>query len=1307
NAYESAKTTYEDVVKAMVTGWLMKAREKADPAVWEQAVNNWQLLMSAYLKQFEKSAREAGIALKADLRAPPAEATEEMLRQVMGTVSTEFSAIFQSAVQNVQRTTPGQQAVRTVVNDVDDLYESLTPAQHEGINAVIKSVIDAGAYQTGSLRVRVRNEATGKMEYQEVVVYRLEGLKEAIETYNVNPTFGEAIPLDLEVHPGRGVDHSGSNLYMSRAAADALNNRQLQRLARHEVYHILNPDRTEQQAIDAMKDDLEDVRERFRSVEAARVAAKGIPEVSVYDESALESKLAADTSYGAAAAKHIQAAKTKIAAVKSEGNAAEAARLENELRQWMKTVEARRGNIDRMQNVLTDENYNGYDVIIVSSSTPDEAEYQQKVLEGLFAGRQTSNKELGNQVCILSVLDESEGGQIIGQGLSWLRAVEMYRDWAIKNGLEATDLDALFSQDKIKIAVYHNGGKGERASPATQSLGNSRGAQKIVGTVTAANGERADIELIPAVILSTAGAAITNNGSRVDTFWANQVSFGTIDLANLQRSNSQFDKLVIKLPADPKKKDLFDYGTAVINDYIVKFLANKSLTVKNPATGQFEDNPKFEKELSELLRSPNGSFDFGSFSMSRDMHYALIEYWKNKGIFDKIERDKKAGIARDIDPAFVQIVVPLMSGLMGKDMPAGLPTADELRVMTPEQREAALNDVYAKLVALMPADHAAALDKIYNAQKKGELDKDKRDSVLESIEFLIMYPQLFGDRSKVVGSIDLGADSHWFAYKRMLDLSNEKFLMLSDILGKNVELNGRGEVVETPLDALNLDEVRAEDARRIRGINRDAVATFVVNGELITLTLDQVREGWRDAKNDITVKGSIIHGNTVLMPGSKVINSVISDSQGKIVATNSYVESSVAVEIDAANSIVYKASDKDVVKADKEIVADAYRAPDREGNVQISDERFPAGLTRMRAPIGYDPKPSNPVLNAAGEMIQDDKRFGDNRYSFQDIRNMECNRAANDEVETTNKDAVRMGAGMVLPGMAAGLSFEEAYGFVVKEAAEKIERIREMDPKYVSLKNGTSGMRGMVAQSEAESALIKPEMTPEQIENTRERISRQIASEGFMSDMECYINVRGFIRFLYAQGDIVKGSTIVFGGDRRPSTPRIAAAIQQAIVDEGCVPECAGLVSSPALAYYAVQNGIPSVMITGSHIPADRNGIKFTKKSGEVLKSDEMPIASGVRAARNDVYGMRPDLRLFNDGGMFKPNSRPEVQVNSKKDVMEFYVQRYLSALPSDYLKGARMVLYQHSAVGRDALEKIFRGLGAEVITIGRSETFV
>ena len=52
-------------------------------------------------------------------------------------------------------------------------------------------------------------------------------------------------------------------------------------------------------------------------------------------------------------------------------------------------------------------------------------------------------------------------------------------------------------------------------------------------------------------------------------------------------------------------------------------------------------------------------------------------------------------------------------------------------------------------------------------------------------------------------------------------------------------------------------------------------------------------------------------------------------------------------------------------------------------------------------------------------------------------------------------------------------------------------------------------------------------------------------------------------------------------------------------------------------------------MVTGSHIPFDRNGIKFTRPSGEVMKADEQHILAAVAAARRAEYEKPFEQSLF------------------------------------------------------------------------------
>ena len=197
-----------------------------------------------------------------------------------------------------------------------------------------------------------------------------------------------------------------------------------------------------------------------------------------------------------------------------------------------------------------------------------------------------------------------------------------------------------------------------------------------------------------------------------------------------------------------------------------------------------------------------------------------------------------------------------------------------------------------------------------------------------------------------------------------------------------------------------------------------------------------------------------------------------------------------------------------------------------------------------------------------------------------------------------------------------------------------------------------------------------------------------------MTDRVCYDYTAGFLGHMADEGEFAPGGEVALAGDLRPSTPRILAACARAIRDLGGVPVFCGYVPTPALALFAFARGIPSLMVTGSHIPADRNGIKFYRSAGEVLKADEAGMSRQVvdlGQGRFDAAGM-----------LVEPETLPPVT-----DAVTAYVQRYIDHFGAGALTGKRVGVYQHSAVGRDVLAQILTGLGAEITLLGRSEVFV
>jgi phosphomannomutase len=202
-----------------------------------------------------------------------------------------------------------------------------------------------------------------------------------------------------------------------------------------------------------------------------------------------------------------------------------------------------------------------------------------------------------------------------------------------------------------------------------------------------------------------------------------------------------------------------------------------------------------------------------------------------------------------------------------------------------------------------------------------------------------------------------------------------------------------------------------------------------------------------------------------------------------------------------------------------------------------------------------------------------------------------------------------------------------------------------------SLKFGTSGLRGLVTE---------------------------------LVGLPTYAHVRAFCAMLREDG--VAGEVLI-GRDLRSSSPLIASQCAQAVADAGLIPIDCGAVPTPALALAAMSAGSPAIMVTGSHIPDDRNGLKFYRAEGEIDKSDEQRI-----------------LALYASLAL---SAAPDVSVRpSSRDVLAGYVGRY-AAFFGRALEGMTVGVYEHSSVGRDVIREILSALGATPVGLGRSDRFI
>lgn len=164
------------------------------------------------------------------------------------------------------------------------------------------------------------------------------------------------------------------------------------------------------------------------------------------------------------------------------------------------------------------------------------------------------------------------------------------------------------------------------------------------------------------------------------------------------------------------------------------------------------------------------------------------------------------------------------------------------------------------------------------------------------------------------------------------------------------------------------------------------------------------------------------------------------------------------------------------------------------------------------------------------------------------------------------------------------------------------------------------------------------------------------------------------------------GGGVHVGWDLRPSSPEIAAVVAGAVRATGLGVIGAGPVPTPALALASMSAGHAAVMVTGSHIPADRNGLKFYVPTGEIAKTDEAAILGNLGKGAGQGVAFDPGT----DTG-----------------VLEAYARRYADAFGPEALKGLKVGVYEHSSVARDVMHRVLRALGAETVAIDRSETFI
>lgn len=201
---------------------------------------------------------------------------------------------------------------------------------------------------------------------------------------------------------------------------------------------------------------------------------------------------------------------------------------------------------------------------------------------------------------------------------------------------------------------------------------------------------------------------------------------------------------------------------------------------------------------------------------------------------------------------------------------------------------------------------------------------------------------------------------------------------------------------------------------------------------------------------------------------------------------------------------------------------------------------------------------------------------------------------------------------------------------------------------------------------------------------------------GLVTDLEgraSALYTMAFVRHLASAGLLEPGGSVLVARDFRSSSPSIAATVLGTLAREGFRPIDCGTIPTPALALFGMKISAPSLMITGSHIPDDRNGIKFYRADGEIDKHDELSISAMANTIASDI-----DCVI---------DFSPGAGVDTQADVQALFMARYSNIIAPKALAGLKIGVYQHSTVARDMMVEVLKRHGASIVALGRSEHFI
>jgi phosphomannomutase/phosphoglucomutase len=176
------------------------------------------------------------------------------------------------------------------------------------------------------------------------------------------------------------------------------------------------------------------------------------------------------------------------------------------------------------------------------------------------------------------------------------------------------------------------------------------------------------------------------------------------------------------------------------------------------------------------------------------------------------------------------------------------------------------------------------------------------------------------------------------------------------------------------------------------------------------------------------------------------------------------------------------------------------------------------------------------------------------------------------------------------------------------------------------------------------------------------------------------------LRVAKAAGTAWGADRVAIARDTRTTGEMLADAAAAGLTSVGVDVDRVGQLPTPAVQAYAEAEGIPAMMITASHNPAEYNGVKLVGDDGVELTV--------------------PDLERVEDiflGESFEPATWDEVGRSTRvEDAADRYVDRVLDAVDHERVADADLTVALDPGHGAGALTspEFFRRLGCRVVTV-------